>query len=67
MSTRLGALRAPRIPYHVVVGEELEAGYRDWLASPLPQATATVLPRSGHFPHIAYPQRVAERVASFPT
>jgi pimeloyl-ACP methyl ester carboxylesterase len=67
MSTRLGALRAPRIPYHVVVGEELEAGYRDWLASQLPQATATVLPRSGHFPHIAYPQRVAERVASFAT
>jgi pimeloyl-ACP methyl ester carboxylesterase len=67
MSTRLRALRAARIPYHVVVGNELDAGYRDWLASQLPQATTTVLPRSGHFPHVAYPRRVAELAASFPT
>jgi pimeloyl-ACP methyl ester carboxylesterase len=67
MSTRLRALRAARIPYHVVVGDQLDSGYHDWLASQLPQMTATVLPRSGHFPHVAYPRRVAELVASFPT
>jgi pimeloyl-ACP methyl ester carboxylesterase len=60
----LAAVRAAGVPYLVVAGDELEASYREWLTDTLPQATVTVWPGSGHFPHIAYPGRFARCLAA---
>ena len=61
----LGLLREQGVPYLIVAGEELDEGYRRRLAGVLPQATATVLPGSGHFPPLAHPRLFAECVAAF--
>ena len=60
----LTAVRAAGVPYHVVAGDDLEPGYEAWLAEMLPQATVTVWPGSGHFPHIAHPGRFAACLAA---
>jgi pimeloyl-ACP methyl ester carboxylesterase len=60
----LSALRGAGVPYLVVVGEEQHREYREWLNVMLPQATVTVWPDSGHFPHLAYTARFAECLAA---
>jgi pimeloyl-ACP methyl ester carboxylesterase len=60
----LAAVRASGVPYLVVTGDDLEPGYRSWLTEMLPHATVTVLPGSGHFPHIAHPGRFAACLAA---
>ena len=60
----LAAVRGARVPYHVVAGDDLQAGYRKWLTEMLPQATVAVWPGSGHFPHIAHPGRFAACLAA---
>src|SRR5258708_5653867 len=55
----LAAVRAAGVPHLVVAGDDLPADYRGWLTEMLPQATVTVWPGSGHFPHIAHPGRFA--------
>jgi pimeloyl-ACP methyl ester carboxylesterase len=63
-ASELAAVRASAVPYLVVAGDELEPAYRRWLDDALPQASVTVLPRSGHFPHLAHPRRFAELLAA---
>jgi pimeloyl-ACP methyl ester carboxylesterase len=60
----LSALRGAGVPYLVVAGEEPQAAYWEWLNAMLPQATVTVWPDSGHFPHLAHPARFAECLAA---
>ncbi len=60
----LAAVRAAGVPYLVVAGDDLPADYRGWLTEMLPQATVTVWPGSGHFPHIAHPGRFAACLAA---
>lgn len=60
----LAAVRAAKVPYLVIAGADLERDYQNWLSERLPQATVTVWPGSGHFPHLAHPQRFAECLAS---
>lgn len=60
-------LRRTRLPYSVIAGHEYEPAYGAWLHRRLPQATVTVYPNSGHFPHLAYPDRFAECLASTAT
>jgi pimeloyl-ACP methyl ester carboxylesterase len=60
----LAAVRASGVPYLVVTGDDLEPGYWSWLTEMLPHATVTVLPGSGHFPHIAHPGRFAACLAA---
>jgi pimeloyl-ACP methyl ester carboxylesterase len=55
----LDAIRASGIAYHYVSGDELDPAYREWLESALPDVTITVLPGSGHFPHLAHPAELA--------
>jgi pimeloyl-ACP methyl ester carboxylesterase len=62
----LSVLRAAGVPYRVVAGEEPQAAYREWLNAMLPQATVTVWPDGGHFPHLAHPARFAETLAATP-
>ncbi len=60
----LEAVRSAGVPYLVVAGADLEPGYEKWLSKTLPQAAITVWPGSGHFPHIAHPDRFAECLAA---
>ncbi len=60
LDAELAALRSASVPYHVFSGHEPEAGYREWLADALPQATMSVWRDSGHFPHLAHPDRFAD-------
>lgn len=57
------ALRASGMPYLYIAGDDLDPGYRQWLGVRLPAATVEVWPRTGHFPHLADPQRFARRLA----
>ena len=51
------------MPYLYIAGDDLHPGYRQWLGVRLPAATVEVWPRTGHFPHLADPQRFARRLA----
>lgn len=53
------AIRDARVPYHFISGSEVDPAYRAWLSAALPDAVVTVLPGSGHFPHLAHPAAVA--------
>ena len=59
----LRALRAANVPYLIVAGAELEPDYQRWLDEMLPQARVAVLTGSGHFPHLADPDRFARLLA----
>jgi pimeloyl-ACP methyl ester carboxylesterase len=63
-SAWLDAVRIAGVPYHVIAGADLEPEYRDWLTKTLPQATVSVWPASGHFPHLAHRDRFAECLAA---
>ena len=58
------ALGASGMPYLYIAGDDLPRGYRQWLGVRLPAATVEVWPRTGHFPHLADPQRFARRLAA---
>ncbi|MEV4753555.1 alpha/beta hydrolase [Micromonospora sp. NPDC049559] len=59
----LAVLRSRGVAYRYVTGDEPDPAYRRWLESTLPAVTITVLPRSGHFPHLAHPAEVAAMLA----
>ncbi|WP_223190015.1 alpha/beta fold hydrolase [Nonomuraea terrae] len=56
----MAAIRERGIPYHHVSGNPLPPAYRSWLESALPEVAVTVLPDSGHFPHLAHPAELAK-------
>jgi pimeloyl-ACP methyl ester carboxylesterase len=58
-TTELTAIGAKQIPYHYVPGVEPTESYRDWLTALVPGVRVTVLPDSGHFPHLAQPAAFA--------
>lgn len=60
----LTGLRTAGVPYLIVAGAELDADYRQWITEVLPQAEITVMPDSGHFPHLAHPAQFAECLAA---
>ena len=55
----LAAVRDAKVPYLVVAGHDAGPEYLSWLNQMLPQASVTVWPGSGHFPHLAQPRRFA--------
>ena len=57
-------LRASRHPYSVIAGDGFSDDDQAWLLERLPQATITVWPGGGHFPHLAHPRRFAEHLAA---
>jgi pimeloyl-ACP methyl ester carboxylesterase len=59
----LAAIRAAGVPYHYITGSAVEPGYRAWLEAALPDVQITVLPGSGHFPHLVHPAEVAKVLA----
>jgi pimeloyl-ACP methyl ester carboxylesterase len=60
----LGVLREAKVPYRQILGHELGPEYLEWLNRELPQAEVTVWPGSGHFPHLAHPERFAGVLAA---
>ncbi|MEU6346084.1 alpha/beta fold hydrolase [Streptomyces sp. NPDC046977] len=58
-AARVERIAAQGTPYHYVAGAEPDPEYRVWLCGALPDVTITVLPGSGHFPHLAHPAEVA--------
>jgi pimeloyl-ACP methyl ester carboxylesterase len=60
----LTTVRDAGLPYLVVAGNPLEPAYKQWLTDMLPQVKITVWPGSGHFPHLAHPDRFAECLAT---
>ena len=59
------ALRESGTAFHHVSRAPLDAGYRSWVRSVLPDAGFTVLPGSGHFPHLAQPAAIAAVVSGW--
>ena len=59
----LAALRRQQIPYLIIAGHQWDDAEVGRLREVLPQATISVVPNSGHFPHLADPDRVAQLLA----
>jgi pimeloyl-ACP methyl ester carboxylesterase len=59
----LGQLRRLQLPYAIIAGREWDQADDQRLREALPQATVTVVPNSGHFPHMAHPDRFAQLLA----
>jgi pimeloyl-ACP methyl ester carboxylesterase len=59
----LSAIGQTGVPYLHIAGEELPAGYQEWLTGLIPGATFAVWPGSGHFPHLARPDEFARVLA----
>ncbi|MDX2705273.1 alpha/beta hydrolase [Streptomyces sp. PA03-6a] len=58
-AARLERIASRDTPYHYVTGAEPDPDHLSWLRKALPGVTVTVLPGSGHFPHLAHPAEVA--------
>jgi pimeloyl-ACP methyl ester carboxylesterase len=59
----MAALRSSRVPYLHIAGNDLDPSYRRWLDTHLPDAVVELWPHTGHFPHLADPQRFARCLA----
>lgn len=55
----LGTLAALGRPYVWVTGTEPDPAQRQWMTDLVPRMEITVMPGSGHFPHLAHPARLA--------
>ena len=65
MITRPGHAGEPAVRlFAELAGDNIGPHYRSWLNHVLPQASITVWPASGHFPHLAHPRRFAECLAA---
>ncbi len=59
----LGQLRRLPVPCAIIAGHQWGEADTQRLREALPQATVTVVPNSGHFPHLADPDRFAQLLA----
>ncbi|MEE6259783.1 alpha/beta fold hydrolase [Plantactinospora sonchi] len=62
-TAELATIRSRGLAYRYVTGAEPDPAYRSWLETNLPEVTITVLPGSGHFPHLAHPDALARLLA----
>lgn len=51
-------------PYAWVTGAEPDPAEREWMTGLLPELEITVMPGSGHFPHLAHPNRLAAMITA---
>jgi pimeloyl-ACP methyl ester carboxylesterase len=59
----LGQLRRLQLPYAFIAGHQWDQAETQRVREALPHATVTVVPGSGHFPHLADPDRFARLLA----
>ena len=64
VSSGIEAVAQAGVPYLLVLGSEPPPEVARWLHGLLPQIEIEVWPDTGHFPHLAYPGRFAERLAT---
>jgi|SRR5690606_4681189 len=64
-SLELTALQRSGTPYHYVSRNPVPDGYEVWLRDHLPDIGITVLPGSGHFPHLAQPEALVAILAGW--
>jgi pimeloyl-ACP methyl ester carboxylesterase len=58
------AVAATAVPYLLVLGAEPAPGLAERIRNTVPRATVEIWDGTGHFPHLAYPARFAERLAA---
>ena len=58
------SLAATGIPYVLITGAELRPEIRQLISDTLPEARVEVWAGSGHFPHLAHPDRFVEQLAA---
>jgi pimeloyl-ACP methyl ester carboxylesterase len=63
----LAQLRATKVQYVVVAGNEPEPAYEQWLRARLPDVRVEIWPNSSHFPHLAHPAEFAKILADTAT
>lgn len=56
---------AVKVPYLSLHGQDPGPDYEAWLTAHVPRATVEVWDGSGHYPHLAQPERFLERVTTF--
>jgi pimeloyl-ACP methyl ester carboxylesterase len=59
MEESVQRLERSRVPYVLVAGHQLPDPVMQWMQERLPHADITVWDGSGHFPHLAHPDRFA--------
>lgn len=64
MDENIGRLAASHVPYVLVAGHQLPEPVAAWMRDRIPQADVRVWDDTGHFPHLAYPDRFAELLVS---
>jgi pimeloyl-ACP methyl ester carboxylesterase/predicted ester cyclase len=64
VSSGIEAVAKAGVPYLLVLGSEPRPEVAEWLHAMVSQIEIEVWPDTGHFPHLAYPDRFAERLAA---
>lgn len=64
VSAGIEAVARAGVPYLLVLGSEPPPEVAGWLHGMVPQIEIDVWPDTGHFPHLAHPDRFAERLAA---
>ncbi len=64
VSSGIEAVAQAGVPYLLVLGSEPPPEVAGWLHGLMPRIEIEVWPDTGHFPHLAYPGRFAERLAA---
>lgn len=64
LTGELTRVAAAAVPYLLILGAQLPPDLLEWITATIPQANVEVWPNSGHFPHLAYPDRFAARLAA---
>ena len=64
VSSGIAAVAKAGVPYLLVLGSEPPSAVAEWLHDTVPQIDIEVWPDTGHFPHLACPDRFAERLAA---
>jgi len=60
----LAAVREAKVPYVYIGGHDPGQEYLEWMHHELPQVSVEIWPGSGHFPHLAQPERFAGVLAA---
>jgi pimeloyl-ACP methyl ester carboxylesterase len=60
----MAAITAAEVSYLLILGSEPSPDTAAWIKDAAPHVTVEVWTGSGHFPHVAHPARLAERLAA---
>jgi hypothetical protein len=64
VNREFAAVAGTAVPYLLVLGAEPAPDLTERIRNTVPRATVEVWDGTGHFPHLAYPARFAERLAA---